>query len=498
MKFPPIMLQGCSSNAGKTTLVAGLCRLLANKGLKVAPFKSQNMALNSFATIHGEEIARATAVQAKGAKQTPLVHMNPILLKPKSDQISQLIVHGKVVQDVNARQYFSENAKFSQLQKLKLQAIYQSFEFLKENFDCVVIEGAGSCAEPNLRAIDIVNMGLARLLKAHVYLITDINKGGSFADILGTLRILELTEPEDIPLIKGIILNKFRGDPDILQPAIDFVTKETNIPIIGVIPYLNNLSFEEEDLPKQYACKNPEIDIAIIYLPHISNTSDFDILAAEENVHVRYVKSRGTLGLPDLILIPGTKNTISDLLYLRRIGLEQAIQSLSSSTPICGICGGYEMLGNQLRDPEKIESPNGTISGMRFFDFDVIFQQDKIVSQRTYQPTSGHLFSSVGIITGYEIRCGRVTNHNYKPLFEHHGMNEGIIDSEKMIFGTFIHDIFKNTIFTRTLINTLRAKKGLSPLSGPHPSLEDQSESSYELLANILEKHCNWNTTFNL
>jgi adenosylcobyric acid synthase len=481
----PIMIQGTSSDSGKTTIVAGLCRLFANRGLKVTPFKSQNMALNSYVTENGEEIARATAVQSFGARQQPIVHMNPLLLKPKADNISQLIVHGKALMDVTSKDYFLSDA----LQDLKLTAIRESINYLRQHYDLIIAEGAGSCAEPNLRELDVVNMGLAHELQAKVIIVTDIDKGGVFADILGSLKIMEIVKPQDIDLIAGFIINKFRGDRDVLQPAIDFIEEQTKLPILGVLPFMNDLKLEEEDRVKEYRCENPEVDIAIIYLPHISNANDFDFLAEEKNVQVRFVKSLDSLGLPDAIIIPGTKNTVWDLDYLRRIRLEQAIKELASSTPVIGICGGYQMLGQTLWDANRVESELGTIEGIRLLDFDVEFLRNKTVINRKYTLTDNNFFSSVGTLSGYEIHSGIVRYGNCKPMFEYEGGYDGAIHPEKLIFGTFIHDIFSNRAFTRAFVNNLRQKKGLPSLTTELPGPRDHMDESYDKLAAMLEEY---------
>ena len=344
MSLKPLMILGTSSNAGKTTIVAGLCRLFANRGIKVAPFKSQNMSLNSFATINGEEIARSTAVQALAAKQEPSVHMNPILLKPKNDIESQVIFHGKVENDATAKDYFLSSFWYQK----KCQTIQESIIKLQGSVELIIAEGAGSCAEPNFQSNDLVNMGIAHLLDADVYLLVDIDKGGAFADVLGTLQILELIDPENKKRIKGILINKFRGDRVILQPALDFIVKQAGIPIAGVIPYISDLYLEEEDRVKVCPCVRPEIDVAVVYLPHIANISDFNALSAEENVQLRFVRSPEALGSPDLIIIPGTKTTIEDLNFIRKIGWEKHIRVLLPTTPLMGICGGFEMMGKFL------------------------------------------------------------------------------------------------------------------------------------------------------
>lgn len=481
------MIVGTSSNAGKTTLVAGLCRAFANKGIKTTPFKSQNMSLNSFATLHGEEIARSTAVQAFAARQEPSIHMNPILLKPKSDTESQIIFHGKVVGDANAKEFFFSSEWYQK----KFQTIQTSIKALHESYDLIIAEGAGSCAEPNFRSNDLVNMGMADLLDADVYLVVDIDKGGVFADILGTLQILELRGPGDRKRIKGIIINKFRGDKEVLQSAIDFIVAHTKIPIIGVVPYIHDLYLEEEDRIKIYPCQNPEIDIAVIYLPHISNSSDFNPLCTETNVQVRFVRSPDLLGSPDLIIIPGTKNTIWDLSYIRKIGWEKILLTLVPTTPVMGICGGFEMMGKSLYDPNCIESDLMQISGFGFFDFIVRFKKDKKVSQVNYRLTLNNIFKNAGEISGYEIHCGEVEyGKNDIPLFVSDHGYDGALSNEPLVFGTFVHDIFKNPVFTRSLINYLRDKKKLPPLNSPLTDANDDFEKQCNYLASILEGSC--------
>ncbi len=480
----PLMILGTSSHAGKTTLVAGLCRLFANRGLKVTPFKSQNMSLNSFATIHGEEIARSIAVQAFAARQVPTVHMNPILLKPKNDQESQVIIHGKSVGDAMAKEYCFSPAWHER----KTQAVHTSIDALRTSFDLIIAEGAGSCAEPNFIANDLVNMGMARLLDADVYLVVDIDKGGAFADVLGTLRVFELLAPEHKNRIKGILINKFRGDEDLLKEPIEFISQHTGITNIAVIPYLFDLDLEEEDRVKPYACKNPEIDIAVAYLPHISNTSDFTPLSAEQNVQLRFVRSPESLGAPDLLILPGTKSTLSDLDFMRRTGWEEAIRALVPNTPLMGICGGFEMLGKTLHDLHQVESNFSSMPGFGFFDFTVRFNKTKKVSQVYYQPTEANPFRDAGPISGYEIHCGEVEygQDNCPVFISEHGVDGAFLE-KPFIFGTFIHDLFKNSRFTRSLINELRKRKRLPPLISPLIATESRADKQCDRLAEVLE-----------
>lgn len=481
------MILGTSTQAGKTTIVAGLCRLFSNRGVRVTPFKAQNMALNSFVTLNGEEIGRSTAVQAQGARLEPNVHMNPILLKPKADELSQLIVHGKAVRDVSSKDYFVSNG----LRELKWNAVTQSVARLQAEYELIVAEGAGSCAEPNLREIDIVNWKTAHLLGARVFIIADIDRGGAFADLIGTMRVLERISPHDLDLVEGFILNKFRGDRSLLTSAIRFVEDETHRPVAGVLPYVHGMSLEEEDAIKTYPCENPEVDIAIVRLPHTSNANDFDFLAAEENVRVRWVGSTNVLGFPDAIVLPGSKNTTWDLDYIRRIGLADAvINQADSGITVVGICGGYQMLGRRLVDEEKIESKLGTLNGLGLLDMETYFEPEKVLRQRRYEPTAHNPFAEAGTIEGYEIHCGRMVRGASTPLYTNENSVEGAINAKGNVWGTFVHDIFRNRKFTRCFVNSLRLKNGLGPLTSTLQPFRTSSEESYERLAVLLETEC--------
>ena len=483
MPFKPLMILGTSSHAGKTTLVAGLCRLFSNRGMKVAPFKAQNMSLNCYATKNGEEIARSTAVQAFAARQEPIVHMNPILLKPKNDLESQVIFHGKEGGSPSAEAYFFS----SEWHQKKLHVIKTSIAFLRDKYDYIIAEGAGSFAEPNFRLHDAVNMEIAHLLDADVYIVVDIDKGGVFADIIGSLRILELIAPDDIKRIKGILINKFRGSRALLQPAIDFLFEQTKLPVVGVIPYLADLHLEEEDRVKVRFCDNAEIDIAVVYLPHLANGSDFDPLSAEKNVRVRFVRSPDLLGAPDLIILPGTKNPLWDLDYIRKIGWEKELLFRLPNTPLMGICGGFEMMGKTLHDPFQVQSSLNAVDGFGLFDFSIEFKREKKVSQVNYHPSMANPFKQGGSVSGYEIHCGQLRDlGTFDPLFYSEQGNEGAICLTPLYFGTFIHDIFKNPLFTREMINYLRVKKGLSPLTDalidPHHEFNKQCDRLADLL----------------
>jgi adenosylcobyric acid synthase len=481
----PIMIQATGSDAGKTTLVAGLCRLFANRGVRVAPFKAQNMALNSFVTADGGEIGRATAVQAAGARQPPNVHMNPLLLKPKADDVAQLIVHGKPLRDVSATEYFLAPEA---LQQQKLDAITESIAYLRGHYDLIIAEGAGSCAEPNLRRLDVVNMGVAHLLGARVFIVGDIDRGGVFASFLGTLDVMRLTEPADLTLVEGFLINKFRGDPDVLQPGLDFMKAHCPVPVAGVLPFVADLRLEEEDRVRERRCEHPEVDIAVLYLPHISNANDVDFLASEADVQVRFVRTAGQLGVPDAVIIPGTKNTSWDLDYIRRTGLAQAVAQLAGRVPIIGICGGYQMLGRTLHDPDHLESDLGSMSGLGLLDFEVTFHPHKTLATRRYTPTPDNPFAAAGDIVGYEIHTGAVRYGAALPCFVYEGGVDGGVDRDRLIFGTHVHDVFSNPAFTRVFIDVLRRRNGLAPLSGPLPQSREAMDDSYEQLAAALDR----------
>ena len=364
-----IMIQGTMSNAGKSLICAGLCRIFHQDGYKAAPFKSQNMALNSFITDDGLEMGRAQVVQAEAAKIRPRAEMNPILLKPTNDTGSQVIVNGKVWQDMSARDYFA-------CKRQLVPQILEAYGKLEKEYDLIVIEGAGSPAEINLKENDIVNMGLAKMLDAPVLLVGDIDRGGVFAQLLGTLMLLE---PEEKERVKGLIINKFRGDKTILDPGIQMLEERCRVPVLGVTPYLH-VDIEDEDSLTERFIKTGsggKIDIAVIRTPRISNFTDFLALEHLEEVTLRYVEHPGQLKRPDMILLPGTKNTMGDLKWMRENGLEAAIlKEADQGTVIFGICGGYQMLGEELRDPDKVEE-GGTMRGMGLLPLETVFTKEK-------------------------------------------------------------------------------------------------------------------------
>ena len=393
-----IMIQGTMSNAGKSFLVAGLCRIFKQDGWRVAPFKSQNMALNSFITKEGLEMGRAQVMQAEAAGIDPMVCMNPILLKPTNHTGSQVIVNGEVIGNMSARDYFA-------YKKQLIPDIRKAFRKLEEYADIIVIEGAGSPAEINLKENDIVNMGLAQMLDAPVLLVGDIDRGGVFAQLLGTLMLL--TE-EERKRVKGLIINKFRGDKSILDPGITMLEEKGGVPVTGVVPYMELALEDEDSLTERFDRKKEGlIDIAVIHYPRISNFTDFNVFEQFPEVTVRYVTSISELHHPDLIFLPGSKNTMGDLKWMRQNGLETAVKRLAGEIPVFGICGGYQMLGETIADPDGVEE-GGSIRGMELLSVTTVLQKEKRRCQ-----TEGKLGQITGPLEGmsgkfiWEKRCPR-------------------------------------------------------------------------------------------
>ncbi|MCI6937362.1 MAG: cobyric acid synthase, partial [Clostridiales bacterium] len=370
-----IMIQGTMSNAGKSLLCAGLCRVLRQDGYRVAPFKSQNMALNSFITADGGEMGRAQVVQAEAAGIAPDVRMNPILLKPTTDVGSQVIVNGQVMGNMRAMEYYRRKREF-------VPEVMKAYDSLASQYDIIVIEGAGSPAEINLKQEDIVNMGLAKMVDAPVLLVGDIDRGGVFAQLYGTVALLE---EDERARIKGTVINKFRGDKAILEPGLKTLEALCGVPVAGVIPYVHVDIDDEDSLSERFSrdTQRKLLDIAVIRLPRISNFTDFAPFERYGNVSVRYVTSVEELHDPDIIFLPGTKSTIADLLWLRQCGLEAAIsKAAAAGTLVMGICGGYQMLGTSVSDPDQVEAAGVTeIAGMGLLDMDTVFRGDKVQTQ---------------------------------------------------------------------------------------------------------------------
>lgn len=486
-----IMLQGTSSHVGKSIITAALCRIFRQDGYKVAPFKAQNMALNSYVTKTGGEMGRAQVVQAEAAGLEPTVEMNPVLIKPTGDSRSQVIVLGRPVGNMSARDYHDGYS-------LKLLAtIEESLRLLQQRFDVVVIEGAGSPAEVNLKANDIANMRVAKMAPAAVLLVADIDRGGALASIVGTLELLEEDERE---LVKGVIINKFRGDIKLLEPALEFLAAKTGKPVVGVIPYLGELGIEDEDsvsLDDKHCQADGEVVIAVLRTPSIANFTDFDALAAEPGVAVRYVRRGERLGRPDLVILPGSKNTAGDLRYLKQCGYDREIAALvADGTPIVGICGGYQMLGQRLHDPGQAESDCDNIPGLGIIDAVTVFQADKVTHQVTAAcdklPFLAIDYTAAALV-GYEIHMGRTEFlSTVRPAFritarsgEVTAAEDGVVSENGLVLGTYIHGIFDNDDFRRAVVDALRKRKGLAPLAGGG-SVRRQKEQNYDRLAGVV------------
>ena len=477
------------SNVGKSVIAAGLCRIFKQDGYRVAPFKSQNMALNSFITKEGLEMGRAQVMQAEAAGTEPSVSMNPILLKPTNDIGSQVIVNGEVLGTMSARDYFK-------MKKSLIPEIMKAYKKLDENYDIIVIEGAGSPAEINLKEDDIVNMGMAKLVNAPVLLVGDIDRGGVFAQLYGTVALLEEGERNRI---KGLIINKFRGDKTILDPGVEMLEEMTGIHVVGVTPYLH-VSLEDEDsLSERLEDKHAIglIDIAVIRLPRISNFTDFNVFEGVKGVSVRYVSAANQLGNPDLIILPGTKNTMGDLLWMRQNGLEASIlKAHKAGTTVFGVCGGYQMLGKSIADPDGVEE-GGTIRGMGLLDADTVFEAEKArtrIEGRVLNP-DGILKPLAGAkVTGYEIHMGRThVSSETMPFTE---IVDTITGEHKIegacgnnVYGSYIHGIFDNQEIAVKMVRAIAASKGITEEMDMEIDFAAFKETQYDLLADGLRKH---------
>lgn len=466
-----IMLQGTMSNAGKSLLAAGLCRIFRQDGYRVAPFKSQNMALNSFITKDGGEMGRAQVVQAEACGIAPDVRMNPILLKPTTDVGSQVIVNGQVRGNMRAMEYYAKKRAF-------LPDVTAAYRSLAAENDVIVIEGAGSPAEINLKQDDFVNMGLAKLVEAPVLLIGDIDRGGVFAQLYGTIALLE---PDERARVKGTIINKFRGDRSILQPGLRQLEALCGVPVTGVVPYVQVDIDDEDSLSTRFTKDTARklLDIAVIRLPRISNFTDFSPFERYESVSLRYIESVRELGAPDMILLPGTKSTIADLQWLRQSGLEAAILKESArGTLIFGVCGGYQMLGQSVCDPEGVEAAGVTqIRGLGLLPVETVFHGEKVQAQTkgVFAGIQGMLSGLNGLsYTGYEIHMGR--SEETLPV---------LIGSGN-VFGTYVHGIFDAPGITDAILSAICRMRSIDPAALGSFDLRDYKERQYNLLADTV------------
>lgn len=481
-----IMVQGTTSNAGKSLTVAALCRIFKQDGWKAAPFKSQNMALNSYITASGAEMGRAQVMQAEAAGILPDVRMNPILLKPTSDCGSQVIVNGKARGTMPAKEYYA-------YKKQLIPDILAAYHSLTAEYDVIVIEGAGSPAEINLRENDIVNMGLAELVDAPVLLVGDIDRGGVFASLYGTV---ELLEPHERNRIKGLIINKFRGDVDILKPGLDMMEQRLHIPFVGVVPYLHLDIDDEDSLSERLQAKQQAalLDIAVIRLPRISNFTDFAPLERIPGISMRYITRTEELKHPDLILIPGSKNTMDDLKWMRQNGLEAAVKKyVAAGDPVFGICGGYQMMGQTLADPDSVEA-GGTMDGMCLLPTHTTFCADKMTTQvhGTFDMVDGLLSDLSGIaFDGYEIHMGETTYaHGARPLTTIIRGDQPVGDGATSgnCYGTYVHGIFDREAVSKALVSALLKRRGLSDTDVQTFDADAYKQQQYDLLADAVRK----------
>lgn len=466
-----IMIQGTMSGAGKSLIAAALCRIFARDGYRVVPFKSQNMALNSCVTADGCEMGRAQAMQAEAAMREPDVRMNPILLKPTSDSGSQVIINGKPIGNMPAKEYFKKKTEL-------IPRIMEAYSALAAENDIIVIEGAGSPAEINLKENDIVNMGMARLADAPVLLVGDIDRGGVFAQLYGTVELLDSEEKDRI---KGFIINKFRGDASILKSGLDMLYDLTGKPVTGVVPY-TDVDIDDEDSLTDRLKNKPAgggVDIAVIRLPRISNFTDFTPFECVNGVSVRYVSRAHGLGEPDMIIIPGTKNTISDLKWMRESGMEAAVlRRVEKGTPVFGICGGYQMLGKTICDPDNTEG-GGEIRGMGLLETETVFCGNK-----TTVRTSGEIRGASGIfsainglsVKGYEIHMGKTK------------VDGLLVKSHGNIYGSYLHGIFDNDEITKVIAQALMRKKGIDEAALATFNMEEYKQKQYDILADCVRE----------
>jgi adenosylcobyric acid synthase len=484
-----LMVQGTSSHAGKSTLVAALCRIFAQEGFRVAPFKSQNMSLNSAVTIDGAEIGRAQMLQAQAARVEARADMNPVLLKPQGDSTSQVVVLGKVYAVQEIRNYYSSDVR-QQLWPI----ITGALDRLRAEHDIVVVEGAGSPAEINLRDRDLANMRVAKYAKAPVLLVGDIERGGVFASLMGTMVLLD---DEERALVRGFVINKFRGDASLIHPGPAMLEERTGVPTLGVLPYFTNVYLPEEDSmgttpdidpgSKDY----PQLEIAIPRFPHIANSDDFDTLRRDPRIRVRIVSTQ-QIGNPDLIILPGSKTTIADLDWLRKTGLAaQILECHRQGTPIIGICGGFQMLGQMIHDPYSVESDIRSAPGLGILPIHTTFEKTKATHQAraTVMASHGLLEGCGGLkIEGYEIHMGTTATAHIEPALtvtERSGKPVAIADGattpDGMVFGTYLHGLFHNDALRERIIQTLASRKGIAfPKEYPTYNVDDELDKLAE------------------
>ena len=481
--MPGIMMQGTASSVGKSLMAAALCRIFSNDGYSVCPFKSQNMSLNSYVTMEGLEMGRAQVLQAQAARVEPSVYMNPILLKPTSDQKSQVIIKGRPYMNMDAAEYFAYKPKL----KGMISKIYHEIE---GKFDFVVIEGAGSPAEINLKADDIVNMGMAEIADSPVLLVADIDRGGVFASIYGTVMLLDENERKRI---KGIIINKFRGDKDILQTGVDDMERLVNIPIIGIVPYMDVKLDEEDGAVDFKSIGEGEVHVCVVKLPRISNFTDFDAFKFDDDVSLKFVSSPDEIDNCDMLIIPGSKNTIEDLRWLKRAGFEEYVKSFKGI--LFGVCGGYQMMGKEISDSTGWEVDKGDKeAGLGIFDTVTLLEAGKVTSN-----VEGEALGCS--VRGYEIHSGK-TSGNRRPFVNikrREGKDADYCDGdmkEGRFYGTYVHGIFDSSKFRESVLNLIRSHKNIAKRQGA--DLWEKREEEIEKLASIVRENIDMKYIYSL
>ena len=493
---------GTGSDVGKSLIVTGICRLLFRKGVRVAPFKAQNMALNSFVTLDGGEIGRAQALQAQACGIEPTVDMNPILLKPESDSRSQVIVKGKVYEALDALAYFERKETLFNI-------VRDCYARLASEYECVVIEGAGSAAEINLRDRDIVNWPVVELAEASVLLVADIDRGGVFAQIIGTLDLLA---PHERQLVRGVIVNKFRGDRRLFDDGVRLLESRTGLPVLGVVPYLRDLRLDQEDSldlahSRSVQFKPDLTNVAVVLLPRMSNFTDFNVLAAEKDVALRFAATPEDLQGADVVILPGSKNSLEDLDYLVASGFPAAVEShVARGGELIGICGGYQMLGQDIADPKGLER-GGTSRGLGFLDVRTELDSPKICRQ-VHATSLLHDLEQGAPVRGYEIHMGRTSRGAAQPCFRIAASEtlEGSVMSEEgassengRIWGTSIHGLFDQAGFRRGWVNRARGRKGLLPISSSESDLvTTQLQAELDRWAEHIGRHLNMDRIYTL
>lgn len=475
-----IVILGTMSSAGKSTIVTGLCRIFARKGIKVAPFKAQNMSNNAAVCKDGGEIGRAQYLQAIACGIEPSVDMNPVLLKPEGNSKSQVIIHGKVWNSLNAKNYYNRK-------RYLWNVVVESLEKLKKEYELVIVEGAGSPVELNLKQNDIVNMAIAKYLNASTYIVGDIDRGGIFAQLLGTYWLLE---EEEKKLVRGFIINKFRGDINLFKDGVGIIQEKSGVPVVGIVPYVNDLILPEEDAATiEYFTQNTgkKIDICVTSYPHISNFDDFDALKMHKEVNLRFVRKVEEFGMPDLVILPGSKNTISDLIWIKKTGFEDVLKRyVQEGGKLIGICGGYQMLGKKIYNPQRVESDIQEIDGLGFLNISTVLKSNKTTRQITAKMVKNIGFFTDETLEGYEIHLGQTefldANHG---IFEIRVGNQVITDgafSENFkIWGTYIHGIFNNDGFTNSFLKSLG-------IEFEELSYKESLNKNIDLLADVMEE----------